>query len=87
MKSMNGRNMPEHYMATFLYDNIVQKGRRFLFLQYLFCGILSYGYAIFKKLLPLVRRSQKRIFLIYDYVRFQKILFCDLLNKRGESIF
>ena len=41
---------------------------------------------ISQKLLPLVRRSQKRIFLIYDYVRFRKILFRDLLGKR-ESIF
>lgn len=31
MKSVNGRNMPEHCVATFSYDNIVRKGRRFLF--------------------------------------------------------
>lgn len=30
---MNGRNMPEHCMATFLYDNIVRKGRRLLFFR------------------------------------------------------
>ena len=35
MKSVNGRNMPEHCVATFSYDNIVRKGRRF-FSQYLF---------------------------------------------------